>query len=94
VILQALINNRIFSYLNLIKSSKSNYEVRIIIVIIAALKMFMMSCQITCEFIIKIADNVIEPMASKDLGSCKSCHDIVEYACPLSQPLQAAGYYV
>ena len=35
LILQAPINSSIFTYLNLIKSIRSNYEIRIIIIIIA-----------------------------------------------------------
>ena len=40
VILQAPINNSTFRYLNLIKLYKSNYDVRIIIIIISIKKMF------------------------------------------------------
>jgi len=40
IILQAPINNGIFNYLNLIKLHKSNYDARIIIIIISIKKMF------------------------------------------------------
>ena len=39
---EAPIDNGIFSYLNLIKLHKSNYEVRILLIIIAIKKMFRM----------------------------------------------------
>ena len=44
---EAPIDNGIFSYLNLIKLSRSNYEVRIIVIIITTRKMFRMVLQIT-----------------------------------------------
>ena len=48
-ILQAPINRGIFNYLNLIKSPRSNYEVRIVVIIITTQKMFRTILQITAN---------------------------------------------
>ena len=42
IILQAPINSGIFNYLNLIKSPRSNYEVRIVVIIITTKEMFLL----------------------------------------------------
>ena len=49
IILQAPINRGIFNYLNLIKLSRSNYEVRIVVIIITTQKMFRTILQITAN---------------------------------------------
>jgi len=58
VILQAPINNSTFRYLNLIKLHKSNYDVRIIIIIISIKKMFRKISQLAAKKGNKVAKYV------------------------------------